>query len=783
MSILAINHQLWEFINTGAIQRETGGSPDTTQGFPTQWRAFGPVSSDMVKTSQNAYDTSGGGNRAEPLVNAAVEQLTNVPDQLKIGDQMFAGKDLQLTDQSLDFGALYGGHDDVLGKQAYAITEFEVDKPTQVILGAGSDYWMQWWIDGVEVLSTLNSGNMLYPPDIDNHCVRHTFAPGKHVIVVRSISGMSSWCVRAGFVTAEQELNGTRQVDRWEILSDGNLMLSPKGLTEPSMAIRTDLCVVDETIECDFELHSPEGQFGIVFGAQDASHYYWAYHPRWGQNWRARAFYAVIAKVDGNGLATGLGMMLMPNVVSHWNAKLSMKVERRGDQIQMYVNGVKGPFVIDDSYGPGCVGVKGHANFEVWNFKAEGKKIESSPWRDGIQPKPIWFNPETNPADSGIIRQPFALLKLADGQILAGINSRDGGFGRGNYHDISQDLVQFYLSADAGRTWQPHGEATSVKHMAQNLPACIRWHETQPGILRGFHHGPGVMGEQAKGMGCPDFTKANDRIGWALEDYTPEQLLTYRDSTDNGLTWSEPKPSRLVGDWSELYRESCWNHVYGYTQLRDGTLLAVFLHGYIGRDDIIGNKLTKRESIGEGTWGTILAQPYVSRSEDGGLTWQAPIPMDNAALIDGTEPDSPNGGWSETVLAELPSGRIVALCRPFRSPYCWQTHSDDGGRTWRQDCYASFSTAGGPAMVATQSGYLAVVGRQTGLGLHTSVDGGVNWDAGTLLDHDCWFNGFLIEAEPDVVLVFYYSPDRDVNLPPNPRMQRIRITPDGPQPA
>ena len=85
-------------------------------------------------------------------------------------------------------------------------------------------------------------------------------------------------------------------------------------------------------------------------------------------------------------------------------------------------------------------------------------------------------------------------------------------------------------------------------------------------------------------------------------------------------------------------------------------------------------------------------------------------------------------------------------------------------------------------MVATASGYLALVGRQTGLGLHTSVDGGLNWDAGTLLDHDCWFNGHLIETEPDVILLYYFNPG-GVNTPAFPRMQHLRITPEGPVPV
>ena len=255
----------------------------------------------------------------------------------------------------------------------------------------------------------------------------------------------------------------------------------------------------------------------------------------------------------------------------------------------------------------------------------------------------------------------------------------------------------------------------------------------------------------------------------------------YRDSTDKGLTWSELRPSQFVGDWSELYCRPCSNHIYGFTKLRDGTLLMQMIHSYVGLYDLVSGEFEWWQQ--QGTWGTGMAQAYCSRSEDGGLTWLPPVPMDNAALFDGIEPDPPNGGWSETVFGELPNGRIISLCRPFRSPYSWQTQSDDGGRSWRLDCYTSFSMAGGPQMVATRSGYLAVAGRQTGLGLHTSMDGGVNWDAGMLLDHDCWFNGFMVEAEPDVVLVFYFAPGRDNATPAVPRMQRIRITADGPEPA
>lgn len=783
MSTWQDESQQWEFVNAPHLVRRAGAAPDTTEGFPLCWRAYGPVGAESTRFSNAAYDATTG-FRAEPLVSASVERLADVPERLAIGDRTFTARDMRLTDQALDFGELFGGHDGVQGKQAYAISAVEFDKPTQVVLGAGADYWMQIWIDGDEVLNTLPTGNM-GAASVAGHCARHHFAAGRHLLVVRSISGQGSWRVCAGFVTAREELRGTRQIDRWEILPDDHgLMLPPKGLPRPGLALRTDLRVADETVACDFDLHSPEGQFGIVFGAQDPDNHYWAYLPRWGQNWRARAVYAVIARVEAaRGMhARGLAMMLMPNVVAHWNAKLSMKVERRGDRIQMYVNGVKGPFIVDDTFGAGLAGIKGHTDFEVRNFKVSGRQVTAPAapvQRERVAPRQVWFNPVKD-TGYGTLRDPFVLLKLADGRILAGVHSREGMFfGPAD----PQARVNFYLSGDAGRTWRPHGDALPAGAVPAAMPWGIRWYEPIPGTIRAFRHGPAVRGEQKKGLPSAGYTPTEERVGWQLEDYEPHEILTYRDSTDLGLTWSDPKPSRLVGDWGELYREPCWNHIYGFTQLRDGTPMAMFLHGYVGMYACIGNKLTRRGSIGEGTWGTEVAQPYASRSEDGGRTWQAPVAMDNATIYDGIEAvDSPHGGWSETCFGELPGGRIVAVCRPYRSPYSWQTHSDDGGRTWRLVCYTSFSTSGGPQMIATASGYLAIVGRQTGLGLHTSVDGGTNWDAGTLLDHDCWFNGWLVEAEPDVALVFYFSPGSN-GQPANPRMQRVAITEQGPRPA
>ena len=95
--------------------------------------------------------------------------------------------------------------------------------------------------------------------------------------------------------------------------------------------------------------------------------------------------------------------------------------------------------------------------------------------------------------------------------------------------------------------------------------------------------------------------------------------------------------------------------------------------------------------------------------------------------------------------------------------------------------FAPFSGHGGPVLVATRSGYLALIKRGPGLGLHCSFDEGVNWDDGTMIDFNTSFNGAMIEVEPDVVLIAYPQSSDEIR-PSLVRAQRIRITPDGPVP-
>ena len=748
MALVEVDSKHWDIIDEPGRHLHDGASPAQGVQLPRTWRVFGPVPAEMtdVKVTLGVSGTT----VAKPKVLPDIEQLAETPDQLTIDGKSYTGVDVGVVDNFLNLDAALNGHDSTEGYQAYAFARFSVSEETEVILGAGADWWMQLWLDGQPVYDTLATGNGSYMTTAHNHAVRYRLGKGSHTLAALVISGsLGTWGLHTDILTPRQESYAKVDPDQWSFLTDPDEIYPQRTGSELHKAFRTDLVLTDETLECEYQLDCDNGQVGIIFAAQDSDHYYWAYIPHWGQLWRARAFYAAIAIADGTGFLRHLELKLMPNVPAQLNLWRTLRVERRGHHIQMWVNGVKGPSAIDDTYGPGRIGVSTFNSCTIRNLKVDGKSGSAPAWPQKQTRKRNFKEHFTNHVPYSF-HMPGPLVKLSNGQTLMFTNLCTG-VGSLYLAKPADWHRHMFVTEDAGRTWSPYGEPLCHKDDMH-----LGWvFELTPGTLRACHY----------------YAPQNDTQSRHL---FPKEGFYYRDSTDAGLSWSPTwTPAPMDDPHGHLAGTTRAVTIYGSTILHDGTLVATLQRN--------ANQAHAIENVGQGTWPVRnIIQPYCTRSEDHGLSWSPPVPMDDAAMRHGDPPDGPIADFTETPMAQLPNGRLIAITRPSVSPFMWQTHSDDGGKSWSQCCYAPFSSAGSPQMVATQSGYLALIARCTGVGMHISTDGGVNWSHGALLDTPGYFNGVMAEVEPDVVIFAYPVVE---TIPGHLRTMRVRVTPDGPVPA
>jgi len=120
----------------------------------------------------------------------------------------------------------------------------------------------------------------------------------------------------------------------------------------------------------------------------------------------------------------------------------------------------------------------------------------------------------------------------------------------------------------------------------------------------------------------------------------------------------------------------------------------------------------------------------------------------------------------------------LALIRPIYSPWRWETWSDDGGVTWGPCIRGAFPGYATPNMLKTTSGAILVAHRMPSLTIHCSLDDGVTFDQGTMIDSGLWCMGSMIEVEPDPVLYAYMDSFESLM-----RAQFIRVTATGLEPV
>ena len=106
------------------------------QAWPTEWTAFG------------TYTITRGGLYGEPVAADLLfgEVLATIPGELTVGGDRLQGLALQVEDGALDLDRGLSPGVAVGLRTAYLMAPITASADTTIQIGAGADWWMQWWL-------------------------------------------------------------------------------------------------------------------------------------------------------------------------------------------------------------------------------------------------------------------------------------------------------------------------------------------------------------------------------------------------------------------------------------------------------------------------------------------------------------------------------------------------------------------------------------------------------------------------------------------------------------
>ena len=129
----------------------------------------------------------------EPL---DAEILKTIPEQITILGKTINAKNVKVEENRLDMVPLFGSLQ--AGNTACVFLRLDSNVRQTATVGIGADWWFQAWLNGKEILNTLETGNIDWPPHMTNYTKNIDLEKGANILAVKFISGSGSSILTIG---------------------------------------------------------------------------------------------------------------------------------------------------------------------------------------------------------------------------------------------------------------------------------------------------------------------------------------------------------------------------------------------------------------------------------------------------------------------------------------------------------------------------------------------------------------------------------------------------------
>ena len=199
--------------------------------FPRHWLVFADVDSKL-----------------EPVLNAIPAEIGDVK-----------GKQVTLNGGTLSLKPFFAKAQ--IRNCAWLYAEIEASYACDYTIGAGADYFMALYVNGVKVIDTLQSGNGDFPPHFSNHTATVGMLKGTNIIAVKFLSGGNpNPCLSLGGANELRDLSSVVTVTRQDEQDDYEKPGQRPGNPKLIEGILTDGI---ET-KCGFGLYSPGSEISFA---------------------------------------------------------------------------------------------------------------------------------------------------------------------------------------------------------------------------------------------------------------------------------------------------------------------------------------------------------------------------------------------------------------------------------------------------------------------------------------------------------------------------------------